>query len=271
MHAGRDHLVRPLFQHVLGRIEVLADRAHPGDDVGALVRVHADRLAARAMPRGQEAAKPVCYLVVAVDELDAELRDLLVVRLGRVGRREQRVEGDPLPFRPLNQDPRLAELRRVHAVIPVEVGLDEGIDVVEAEPPLLEMLLDRLHVDDVCEALPCEHEGRLVAADVPPVVVRGAAGVDEDVPSFALDQPGDVRNVDLLAEVVHVGEAALLPLRSKRDDHRRDRVHERLTFRDFGFVLRSCSRRAPASAGAGRRARPPAPARLPLRMRQRPA
>ena len=65
-----------------------------------------------------------------------------------------------------------------------------------------------------CERLAGEHE-RLVAADSRPVVVGRAAGVHEDDAALAAEEPRDVGDVDLLAEVVHVGEAALLALRAE--------------------------------------------------------
>ena len=136
---------------------------------------------------------------------------------------------DLLPLRLLDQDPRRGELRRVHAVIPVEMRLHERVDVREREPPVGEVLLDRLDVHDVLEGLAREHE-RSLASDPRLEVVGAAACVDEDVPPVALEEPRDVRDVDLLAEVVHVREAALLPLRAVGDDHRRDRVHGHLSF-----------------------------------------
>ena len=58
-----------------------------------------------------------------------------------------------IPFLPLHDDPRVREQGQVHAVVPVEMGEDDEVDVAGAEPVVGQQPVEGTDVDHVGEFL----------------------------------------------------------------------------------------------------------------------
>jgi hypothetical protein len=146
-------------------------------------------LATTAMAWCEHRSNPSCDVDIAFDEFDVQLADFFVHPTRRIGALEEWVNRDFLPLRALNQDARLCELSCVHAMVPVKVGLDQGVDVVERKTLFIELLLERFNIDDVLEDLPGEMQWTGVPADVFAIVGGAATCVDEHNRTLTFDQP----------------------------------------------------------------------------------